>query len=99
MKKSHTPGPWRVEYLQEGEDVVALIYKDNDKESPLCIADVNECPVRGEALANAMLIRATPLLLKTLQMVCASYPHLLDTKMRPQDAAAIRTAIREATKI
>lgn len=67
MNTKHTPGPWALEILQGGDDVVALVYGSDNTRSPLCIADVNECPQAGEALANARLIASAPNLLRTCQ--------------------------------
>lgn len=105
MSKSeskHTPGPWAVQYANNGNPY-RIIRPDGDDKLPgslgTCITRWAPfmCPSSVETLANARLIAAAPDLLECLIDFVKQWDDELEPEKRPNFVGRSRDAIALAT--
>ena len=99
----HTKGPWKYEHENGSNPRIVSPAIDPGTGKPCVVVNLT-CAMRAagpvetcndETEANAILMAGAPAMLAALKIVL-EYPRLMETMMRPQDAAAIRSAIAKA---
>ncbi len=102
MTERHTPGPWG--FGNTNFDDRILILGDGGAGKYVCSVQIHQVPrsmgahQEGERRANASLIKAAPMLLRTLQMVECVYRKNCVTEGEPSSVLAeMQAVIAQAT--